>query len=248
VRYNQLQAPGLCPDGACYDEAMLHGLQARIDQLPAARRARGVVVFMHQMGSHGPAYYKRDPPQFKRFLPECATNALQQCSHEELINAFDNTIVYTDDFLASVIGWLGQQQDHWATALSYISDHGESLGENGIYLHGMPWRLAPDVQKHIAWITWLSPRFTAQTGITAACLNAKRDARLSHDNYFHSVLGLLGVQTSLYRAPLDIFASCRREPAATTAAAPLSPSAASSDRSPESANSSTAPARAGPLP
>ena len=210
VHYDALQAPGLCSDSECYDEVMLRGLQERIDQLPAERRARGVVVFMHQMGSHGPAYYKREPQQFKHFMPECASNALQQCSHEELINAFDNTIVYTDNFLASVIDWLKQHEGDSATALSYLSDHGESLGENNVYLHGLPYRWAPDAQKHVAWITWLSPQFSTQTGITTACLNAKRDARLTHDNYFHSVLGLLGVQTSLYQPPLDIYASCRR--------------------------------------
>jgi len=210
VRYDELTAPGLCSEGECYDEVMLHGLQERIEQLPPERRARGVVVFMHQMGSHGPAYYKRSPPQFKRFMPECATNALQQCSREELVNAFDNTIVYTDEFLASVIDWLSQRQDQWATALGYLSDHGESLGENGLYLHGLPWRIAPDVQKHVPWITWLSPQYTTQTGIAAACLNAKRDERFTHDHYFHSTLGLLGVQTGLYQPALDIYASCRK--------------------------------------
>ena len=210
VRYHELSAPGLCSDGECFDEVMLYGLQARIDQLPAERRARGVVVFMHQMGSHGPAYYKRTPPQFKRFMPECASNALQQCGRQEVVNAFDNTILYTDHFLASVIGWLQQHEDHWAPAMSYASDHGESLGENGLYLHGLPYGIAPDEQKRPAWITWLSPGFQAETGITTACVQAKQDEEFSHDNYFHSMLGLLGVQTRVHEVPLDIFASCRK--------------------------------------
>ncbi|MDR1968606.1 MAG: sulfatase-like hydrolase/transferase, partial [Burkholderiaceae bacterium] len=211
VDYQALQTPGLCgDDGECLDEVMLHGLQERIDQLPPERRARGVVVFMHQMGSHGPAYYKRAPAAFKKFMPECATNALQQCSREQVVNAYDNTIAYTDHFLASAIDWLQARQAQWATALLYLSDHGESLGENNLYLHGLPYRFAPDVQKHVPWITWLSPRFAQQTGITAACLERRRDERFSHDNYFHTTLGLLGVQTSVYNAARDITAGCAR--------------------------------------
>ena len=210
VPYNQLQAPGLCgEDGECYDEVMLRGLQERIDQLPAERRARGVVLFLHQMGSHGPAYYRRSPPALKKFLPECSTNALPQCSHEEIINAFDNTIAYTDHFLAALIDWLQARQQQWAPALVYVSDHGESLGENNLYLHGMPYRWAPDVQKHVPWIYWLSPPYQRQTGITAACLEQRRDQKISHDNYFHTALGMLAVQTSVYDPARDITAGCR---------------------------------------
>jgi lipid A ethanolaminephosphotransferase len=211
VDYKALQTPGLCgDDGECLDEVMLHNLQQRIDQLPAERRARGVVVFMHQMGSHGPAYYKRAPAAFKKFMPECATNALQQCPREQVVNAYDNTIAYTDHFLASAIDWLQTREAQWAPALVYLSDHGESLGENNLYLHGLPYRFAPDAQKHVPWITWLSPRFAQQTGITAACLEQRRDERFSHDNYFHTALGLLGVQTSVYNRALDITADCAR--------------------------------------
>jgi lipid A ethanolaminephosphotransferase len=209
VDYEALQTPGLCgEDGECLDEVMLHNLQQRIDQLPPERRARGVVVFMHQMGSHGPAYYKRSPAAFKRFMPECATNALQQCPREQVVNAYDNTIAYTDHFLASAIDWLQAREVQWAPALVYLSDHGESLGENNLYLHGLPYRFAPDAQKHVPWITWLSPRFAQQTGVTAACLEQRRDERFSHDNYFHTALGLLGVQTSVYDRALDITAGC----------------------------------------
>lgn len=211
VPYTQLQAPDLCgKDGECYDEVMLRGLQERIDQLPAERRARGVVVFMHQMGSHGPAYYRRSPEAFKKFLPECTTNALPQCSHEQVINAFDNTIAYTDHFLASLIDWLQERQQHWAPALMYVSDHGESLGENNLYLHGMPYRWAPDAQKHVPWVFWLSPPYQRQTGLAAACLERRQDEKISHDNYFHSALGMLGVQTRVYDPARDITAACRQ--------------------------------------
>ena len=211
VDYRALQAaaPELCQGDECFDEVMLRGLDERIARLPAERRARGVVVFMHQMGSHGPAYYQRTPAAFKKFLPECTTNALQQCQREEVVNAYDNTIAYTDHFLASTIDWLKTREAQWAPALVYVSDHGESLGENNLYLHGLPYRFAPDVQKHVPWISWFSPQFERQSGVATACLKAKADERLSHDDYFHSALGLLNVQTRVYEAARDIGASCR---------------------------------------
>jgi len=214
VDYRQLQAaaPDLCSDDECFDEVMLRGLDERIAQLPAERRARGVVVFMHQMGSHGPAYYKRTPAAFKHFTPECTTNALQQCPREQVVNAYDNTILYTDHFLGQAIDWLRTHDQTAATALVYLSDHGESLGENNLYLHGLPYRLAPDAQKRVPWITWLSPRFEQQSGVTVACLKTKADERLSHDHYFHTVLGLLGVHSQVRQPGLDLTATCRAAP------------------------------------
>ncbi len=206
----QLKVPGLCDSGECFDEVMLRGLDERIAALPAKRRAKGVVVVMHQMGSHGPAYYKRSPPALKKFLPECTTNALQSCGRDALLNAYDNSIVYTDHFLASTIQWLKTQEPRSAPALLYLSDHGESLGENNLYLHGMPWGIAPDVQKRVPWITWLSPEFEQRSGVTTACLKQQLDAQVSHDNYFHSVLGLMNVQTSVYKPALDIYARCAK--------------------------------------
>jgi lipid A ethanolaminephosphotransferase len=204
-----LQVPGLCANGECFDEIMLKDLDARIADLPAERRAKGVVVVLHQMGSHGPAYYKRTPKAFKKFLPECSSNALQECGQAQVVNAYDNTILYTDHFLTSTLTWLKTAEKKSATAMIYLSDHGESLGENNLYLHGLPYRIAPDVQKNVPWITWLSPSFERYSGVTTACLKKKPDDRISHDNYFHSVLGILGVQTSVYQKPLDIYASCR---------------------------------------
>lgn len=211
----QLQLPGVCgAHDECPDEVMLQGLDARIAQLPAAQRAHGVVVFLHQMGSHGPDYFKRSPPRLKRFEPECRSNALQQCPAAEVVNAYDNTIVTTDDFLSSAIAWLQRHEDGWAPALSYVSDHGESLGERNLYLHGLPYAIAPDEQKHVPWLFWLSPQFQRQSGIALACLQAQRDRPLSHDNYFHTTLGLLGVATSTYDAARDIGAGCAAAPAA----------------------------------
>ena len=205
-----LKVPGLCDSGECFDEVMLHGIAERIAALPAERRAKGVVIVMHQMGGHGPAYYKRSPQAVKKFLPECTDNALQSCSREGLLNAYDNSIVYTDKLLASSIQWLKAQEARSAPALLYLADHGESLGENNLYLHGMPYGIAPDVQKRVPWITWLSPGFEQRSRVTTACLKQQLDAPVSHDNYFHSVLGLMNVQTSVYKPALDIYAHCAK--------------------------------------
>jgi lipid A ethanolaminephosphotransferase len=199
--------PRLCPGGQCQDEVMLEGLDQRLAALPADRVARGVVLVMHQMGSHGPAYHLRSPPAFKKFLPECTSANLQDCSREELVNAYDNSIVYTDHFLGSTIDWLKQQQG-FDTAMLYVADHGESLGENNLYLHGMPFGIAPEVQKHVPWITWLSPGFEQRSGIAVECLRSRRDLPLSHDNYFHTVLGLMQVSTAVYDRQLDTDAPC----------------------------------------
>ncbi|MDP2257393.1 MAG: phosphoethanolamine--lipid A transferase [Polaromonas sp.] len=207
----QLKVPGLCDGGECLDEVMLHGLDERIAALPAERRAKGVVLVMHQMGGHGPAYYKRSPPAFKKFLPECTNNSLQNCERDALVNAYDNSIVYTDHLLASAIGWLKTQEARSAPAMLYLADHGESLGENNLYLHGMPYGVAPDVQKRVPWITWLSPEFEQRSKVTTACLKQQLDAPVSHDNYFHSVLGLMNVQTSVYKPALDIYAHCAKQ-------------------------------------
>jgi lipid A ethanolaminephosphotransferase len=203
-----LSHPQLCPGGECFDGILLEGLDQRIAALPAERRARGVVLVLHQMGSHGPAYHLRSPAAFKRFVPECADQDLQACSRAALVNAYDNSIAYTDHFLSSTINWLKQNQTAYDPAMVYVADHGESLGENNLYLHGMPYMIAPDVQKHVPWITWTSAGFAQRRSLATACLRERADRPVSHDNYFHSVLGLLGIQTRVYQRALDVYAPC----------------------------------------
>lgn len=207
VNTSALKDPRLCAGGECHDEILLAGLDERIAALPAAQRERGVVVVMHQMGSHGPAYSERTPRAFKRFLPECTSSHLPDCSGDQLRNAYDNTIAYTDHVLGSAIGWLRGRADY-RTALLYVADHGESLGENNLYLHGLPYAIAPDVQKHVPWVTWLSPAFEQASGVTTNCLRTRADERITHDNLFHSVLGLMQVNTSAYQRKLDAYAAC----------------------------------------
>jgi lipid A ethanolaminephosphotransferase len=194
-----------CNSQECFDEILLHGLQEKIQQLKG-----DAVIVLHQKGSHGPAYYLRYPEAFKKFTPECVSNQVQDCPREQIINAYDNTILYTDYFLNQVIGFLKNNANRFNTALLYMSDHGESLGENGIYLHGLPYKFAPDEQTHIPFILWLSPEFADSFNIDSECLKQHRTEAYSHDNLFHSVLGMLDVQTSEYDAELDIFNRCRR--------------------------------------
>ena len=207
LRTSQLKVPEHCNDSECHDSVMLSLIDSEMAKLPAERRARGTVVVLHQMGSHGPAYYKRTPAPFKHFQPECEQNSLSQCSQQELVNAYDNTLLYTDHFLASTIGWL-KQQHHATTAMLYVSDHGESLGENNLYLHGLPYAVAPQTQTRVPLITWLSPEFEAWRGVSTNCLRQGRDKPLSHDQLFHSTLGLMGVATQVYDRDLDLYAVC----------------------------------------
>ncbi len=202
--------PDLCGNGECFDEIMLHGLDARIQALDPVRRARGVVVVMHQMGSHGPAYYKRAPASRKPFTPECVSNTLSDCTQEELFNAYDNSIAYTDHFLGRAIGWLQTQAatGSYDTGMVYVSDHGESLGESGLYLHGVPYALAPEQQTRVPMVSWLSPGLQQRTGVKAGCLRGRAAMPLSHDHLFHSVLGLMDVTTGVRQPALNLFSPC----------------------------------------
>ncbi|MDP3007650.1 MAG: phosphoethanolamine--lipid A transferase [Methylococcales bacterium] len=193
-----------CNDKECFDEVLLQGLQEKIDRF----NNDGVIV-LHQKGNHGPAYYLRHPEAFKKFMPECTTNQVQDCPREQIINAYDNSILYTDYFLNQVISFLQKNAAHYATALLYMSYHGESLGENGIYLHGLPYKIAPDEQIDIPFILWLSPEFADHFNIDTECLKEHSSEAYSHDNLFHSVLGMLDIQTGEYDAELDIFNRCR---------------------------------------
>ena len=196
---------GFCEGGECFDAALLHGLDQRLAALPAQQRARGVLIVLHAMGSHGPAYYKRSPLQRKPFMPECVTNVLRKCDPASLMNAYDNSIAYADHVLAQAVGWLQGQTAAHDPALLYVSDHGESLGEHGLYLHGMPFAIAPREQTQVPMIVWLPT--DAPTRVD--CLRAQRELPLSHDNLFHTVLGLLRVSAAEYRLTMDAFAACR---------------------------------------
>jgi lipid A ethanolaminephosphotransferase len=207
----------LCTGDECLDLLMLEGLDERIAQLDDARRARGVVLVMHQMGSHGPAYHRRSAPERKRFQPECRTHALADCAQEHLVNVYDNSILETDHFLARTVDWIRARAGRYDGAMLYVSDHGESLGEMGLYLHGMPYAVAPDVQKHVPMVAVLD-KLGQRRHVDGECLKAARHEPLSHDHLYHTVIGLLDVLTPTYQPALDAFARCRTAPARVAAA------------------------------
>ena len=195
-----LGLPGLCEGHRCRDEVLLRGL----DELLATTTTDRLVV-LHMHGSHGPSYYRRYPPEFRRFQPECALDAVQRCDQASIVNAYDNTVLYSDHVLAQAIGLLARHADHVEPTFLYLSDHGESLGEGGLYLHGLPYVLAPDQQKLVPFVVW------APT-LDHGCVEARRDRSLSHDNLFDTVLGLFEVVTTEYRTHSDVLRGC--EPAA----------------------------------
>jgi len=200
-----LDIPGLCGDDHCLDGVFLQGLAERIEATTG-----DVLLVMHTMGSHGPSYDERYPARYRKYLPVCASNRPQQCSRQSLINSYDNTIRYTDHILAALIDVLKTQVDGADTGLLYVSDHGESLGENGIYLHGFPYLLAPAQQTHIPMIAWLSPQFMQDSGLSADCIERQAQKRVSQDNIFSTVMALLDVTAAEYDAELDLFSACRR--------------------------------------
>ncbi|PML56459.1 phosphoethanolamine transferase [Vibrio lentus] len=195
----------LCNNDVCYDTAMLENFEQDTQHLK-----QDSIIFYHISGSHGPTYFERYPDDHKKFTPDCARADIENCTKEEVVNTYDNTILYTDFFISQAIQKLEKLTDKYNVALMYISDHGESLGENGVYLHGMPYSLAPKEQTHVPMILWMSDGFAAQKGISETCLRkAGKEQSFSHDNLFDSLLGLMDVQTNEYRASQDIFAPCR---------------------------------------
>ena len=196
--------PKECKGSACLDEVLLGGMKKAVDG-----NQDNTVLILHQLGNHGPAYGKRYPPEFRRFTPDCQSSDLGRCTQEEIVNAYDNALLYTDHVLAQTIAYLKSKQATHDTALIYVSDHGESLGENGLYLHGVPYAIAPDVQKKVPMLLWLSPGFAASSGLRAECLRERAKRPASHDNLYHSTLGFLDVETAVRNPAFDLTRECR---------------------------------------
>ena len=199
-------APGLCQGDRCWDEGLLRGLDERLQNLPAA----GVqVLVLHMLGNHGPSYFRRYPEALAKFRPQCTNDDLRKCSVEEIRNAYDNALRYTDQVLAQLHTMLQALQEQIDSAFIYVSDHGESLGENNLYLHGLPYAIAPDVQKKVPMVMWLSPGFAAASALDMQCLKQRASAPVAHDHLFHTVLGLLDVRSAVYEPPWDLSQPCR---------------------------------------
>ncbi len=194
-----------CNSAGCLDAALVPELEKQLAKL----KDENTVVVLHLMGSHGPAYYKRYPQNFDGFKPDCRQSDVQNCPSDALVNTYDNTILYTDEVISRVIGVLQKNSARWDSSLLYLSDHGESLGENGIYLHGLPYRLAPREQKHIPFIAWFSDGFLKKNNILKKCLADSAANEYSQDNLFHTMLGLADVLTQTYDIKLDMFRPCR---------------------------------------
>ncbi|WP_280546998.1 MULTISPECIES: phosphoethanolamine--lipid A transferase [unclassified Halomonas] len=202
--------PALCDGHDCRDGVLTEELSRRIGSI-----REDTVIVLHTLGNHGPSYFQRYPEAFRAFTPTCDTSDLAQCSRESIVNSYDNAILYTDSVLDDLIGVL-EQQPSLATAMLYVSDHGESLGENGIYLHGLPYAIAPDEQTRVPMTWWSSRAFDQAAGLERDCLASRADQPLSHGHLFHSLLGVLGVESSIRDPNMDISQACRSPMAAAT--------------------------------
>jgi lipid A ethanolaminephosphotransferase len=189
----------------CIDGVFLKRLQTVADTM-----TENTVIVLHQIGSHGPSYWLRYPADHEIFTPACKTPELTDCTTEEIVNAYDNTIAYTDYFLSQIIDQL-DAQDRVIPAMYYVSDHGESLGEGGIYLHGTPYFMAPEYQTRVPMVVWMSDRFSAALGLDNTCLGTQKDAEVSHDNMFSTILGMVDVVTTARDETLDLAAGCRNQ-------------------------------------
>ena len=210
-RVNQFKIPEplqqkWCKDKECFDDILIDSFKAYLATIPQDDNRPRLIV-LHQMGSHGPAYYKRVPAQFKVFKPTCDTNAIQGCSREALLNSYDNTLLYTDYVLDSLIETL-KNTTKYQSALWYLSDHGESTGESGMYLHGAPYAIAPTQQTHIPMLMWFSTVWQHQAKQQIKCLAQQGRKELSQDNLFPTMLSLLDVKSKVIDPNNDMLAAC----------------------------------------
>ena len=204
-------APGLCQSDRCLDEGLLRGLEERLGGLRGSRGTQ--LLVLHMLGNHGPSYYRRYPPAFERFTPVCRDDDLGRCTREEIVNAYDNALLYTDHVLATLIGTLSAHAEQVDSAMYFVSDHGESLGEKNLFLHGVPYIVAPREQTQVPMVMWWSAGFGRSASLNADCMRARARQPAAHDHLFHSLLGLLDVKTSLYAPQFDVTRDCRNVPA-----------------------------------
>ena len=198
-----------CKDGDCKDEIFLEKIDEWLNGI-----TKDSVLVLHQLGNHGPAYYERYPDAFRKFIPDCRTTELSRCKDAEIVNAYDNAILYTDFILSKIVERLKARTVTLSTGFLYVSDHGESLGENNLYLHGTPYFMAPDEQTRVPLIAWFDRQFASSMGLNLDCLKKSATMPLSHDNLFSSLLGMMNVTTKAYERDLDMYAACRRALAA----------------------------------
>lgn len=193
---NWLKSKGVDTKMLNFDEALAHALPFLINRYPDDN----LLIILHLKGSHGPLYVDKVPKSFMLFKPLCTRGEPNACSPASLLNAYDNTIAYNDFVLDLVIQAL--QHTKRQALLLYMSDHGESLGEYGMYLHGTPFFIAPDFQKQIPFIIYANDAFKAARAFKPL------QEHYSQNVIFSSVLGAFGIQgaSNAYNPNLDIFA------------------------------------------
>lgn len=194
------QKSASCRNGVCFDGIFADEVQAALKGL---KDGQSQVLFLHMMGSHGPAYHERTPQDLKKWLPECTANDLGSCTKEELINTYDNSVRYTDRVLGEIVDALKAAEGVDA-AMLYVSDHGESLGEKGLYLHGAPQWMAPSEQTEVPMVMWISDAFASDYGVDRKALAQTAEGKVTHESLYHTVLGLLKVKSTTMRSEFDL--------------------------------------------
>jgi lipid A ethanolaminephosphotransferase len=200
IKYEDFKTPTFNPvcKGECRDIGMLSGLESYIEK----NKDKDMMIVLHQMGNHGPEYYRRYPKEFERFKPACQTGELRDCTQEEVDNAYDNAILYTDFFLSEVINFLKKYDDQYETAMLYLADHGESLGEHGIYLHAAPYVIAPKEQTHVPLIAWMGKHFE----FSIEDIKPYQNHALSHDDLFCALLVIYDLDSNMCKGKKALFA------------------------------------------
>lgn len=206
VRVDSTASSDLCPPATpCMDGALFEKVWKKLEHIN-----RDTVLVIHMLGSHGPGYHLRYPKEYERFTPVCRETDFSLCTIEEIVNAYDNTILYSDTLLAETIGRLSNQSQRMDSAFIYVSDHGESLGEKGLFLHAIPYAVAPKEQLEVPMVFWMSSGFGKHMGLSSDCIREARHRPVSHDFLFHSVLGLMDITLPAKRTELDLFSPCVR--------------------------------------
>lgn len=196
----------LCNGETCFDEVMLKHANTFIQA-----DDKNKLIVLHTIGSHGPTYFQRFPVEKAKFAPWCNRKDIEQCTDQEITNVYDNTLVYTDYFLSQVVATLKKYSSQYNVAMMYMSDHGESLGESGLYLHGTPYSIAPKEQSTVPWLMWVPKQYADQKNIDLDCLKKEsQQSKYSHDNFFHSLIGFYGVNTKEKQMQMDVFTTCKK--------------------------------------
>ena len=202
---NRTKIEKKCKKKHCHDEILLSNLDEKLE-----KNEKDFFLVLHQRGSHGPDYYNMYPPEFEKYTPVCRQNDLSNCSTQKLVNVYDNTIEYTSYFLAELMQILQKAGDKYNVLMIFVSDHGESLGENGVYLHSAIYKYAPDEQKHIPFLIWMPKETQENFAVDMNCLQEMSGQYVSHDNIFHTILGFAGAHTKLYNQEYNILKKCQK--------------------------------------